>query len=251
MIKRILLSIGFLLVVGYLIIAITAFNVKPAGLVCEDIGLVIKDSVNAGFITKKEVATILTKNKANPVGKKVEDIDLKVLEEILSKHPLIDQVECFKVPSGKIFVEVTQRVPVLRVFSATGESYFIDNKGTVMPPEARCVAHLPVVTGSVEKSFAMTDLYQFALFLQKNKFWDAQIEQINVLKGREIELVPRVGDHIVFLGKMDNYENKLDRLKEFYRKGLNKVGWNKYDRISLEFGNQIICTRKGEQQTNR
>ena len=92
----------------------------------------------------------------------------------------------------------------------------------------------------------MTDLYQFALFLQKNKFWDAQIEQINVLKGREVELVPRVGDHIVFLGKIDNYENKLERLKEFYRKGLNKVGWNKYDRISVEFGNQIICTKKDE-----
>ncbi|NDV80366.1 cell division protein FtsQ/DivIB [Bacteroides sp. 51] len=244
MIKRILLSLVMLLVLGYLVIAITAFNVKPADLVCQDIDLVIKDSVNAGFITKKEVTSILTNKQAYPVGKKIDEIDLKVLEGILGTHPLIDQVECYKTPGGKLYVEVTQRVPILRVMGRNGENYFVDNKGTIMPPEARCIAHLPIVTGNVEKSFALTDLYQFALFLQKNKFWDAQIEQINVLKGREVELVPRVGDHIVFLGKIDDYENKLDRLKEFYRKGLNKVGWNKYKRISVEFDNQIICTKK-------
>jgi len=244
MMKRILLSMGMLLVVAYLVIAITAFNVKPADLVCQDIDLVIKDSVNAGFITKKEVSSILTRNQANPVGKKVDEIDLKVLEEILGKHALIDQVECYKTPGGKVYVEVTQRVPILRVMARNGENYFVDNKGAIMPSDAKCVAHLPIVTGNVEKSFALTDLYQFAVFLQKNKFWNAQIEQINVLKEREVELVPRVGNHIVFLGKMDNYENKLERLKEFYRKGLNKVGWNKYERISLEFGNQIICTKK-------
>ncbi|MDR0659119.1 MAG: cell division protein FtsQ [Mediterranea sp.] len=243
MIKRILLSIMVLVILAYLVAAVTTFNTKPA-VVCQDIGLVIRDSVNAGFITGNEVASILTKHNVHPIGRKAEEVDLKVLEEILIKHPLIDQVECYKTPGGKVCVEITQRVPVLRVFGKNGENYFVDNKGTIMPPEAKCIAHLPVVTGNAEKSFVLTDLYGFALFLQKNNFWNAQIEQINVLKGREIELVPRVGDHIIFLGKMDNYEHKLSRLKEFYQKGLNKVGWNKYERISVEFGNQIICTKK-------
>ena len=37
---------------------------------------------------------------------------------------------------------------------------------------------------------------------------------------------------------------RLDPMKIFYKKGLNQVGWNKYSRISLEFSNQIICTKK-------
>lgn len=244
MIKRILLSIMMMLILGYLVIAITAFNVKPANQLCQDVDLIIRDSVNAGFITKNEVVSILKKNQIYPVGMKIEEIDLKILEENLDKHPMIDKVECYKTPSAKVCVEVTQRVPVLRVFAKSGENYFVDNKGAIMPSDAHCVAHLPIVTGNVEKSFAMADLYQFAVFLQNNMFWNAQIEQINVLNGKEIELVPRVGNHIVFLGKIDNYENKLKRLKEFYRKGLNKVGWNKYERISLEFNNQIICTKR-------
>ena len=53
MLKRILLSIVLLLVIAYLVVAITAFNRKPAGQVCRDMELVIKDTVYAGFITKK------------------------------------------------------------------------------------------------------------------------------------------------------------------------------------------------------
>ena len=53
-----------------------------------------------------------------------------------------------------------------------------------------------------------------------------------------------VQGHLVYLGKLENFEDKLARLKEFYKKGLNRVGWNKYSRINLEFNNQIICTKR-------
>ena len=244
MIKRILLTIVMLLLIAYLVAAVTVFNSKPAHQVCRDMELVIKDTLNAGFVTKNEVAAILQKKGIYPVGKKMDRIHTKTLEKELNKHPLINEAQCYKTPSGKLCVEVTQRVPILRIMSNNGENYYLDNKGKVMPPDAKCVAHRAIVTGNVEKSFAMKDLYKFGVFLQNNKFWDAQIEQIHVLPDRNIELVPRVGDHLVYLGKLENFENKLARLKEFYQKGLNQVGWNKYSRISLEFSNQIICTKR-------
>ena len=45
MFKRILLSIVLLLVIAYLVVALSAFNRKPAGQVCNDMELVIKDTV--------------------------------------------------------------------------------------------------------------------------------------------------------------------------------------------------------------
>ena len=244
MIRRILLTIVLLLATAYLIVAVTAFNRKPADATCTDIELVIKDTVYAGFITKKEVLSMLRKQKLNPAGKNLEDIRTKEMEEALSTHPLIDRVECYKTPSHKICVEVSQRIPILRVMNNRGENYFLDNKGTVMPPDAKCVAHVPLATGYIEKSFAVKDLYKFGVFLQKNPFWDAQIEQIYVLSDQNVELVPRVGDHLIYLGRLKGYDQKLARLKEFYQKALNKVGWNKYSRINVEFDNQIICTRR-------
>ena len=244
MVKRILLSIVMLVLIAYLAVAITAFNRKPADQTCRDMELVIKDTVYAGFITKKEVSGMLEKKGIYPVGKPMDRIRSKTLERELAKHPLIDEVECYKTPSGILCVEVSQRIPILRVISANGENYYLDNKGTVMPPDAKCVAHLAIVTGRVEKSFAMRDLYKFGVFLQNNKFWDAQIEQIHVLSDKNVELVPRVGDHIIYLGKLDGFERKLERVKAFYERGLNQVGWNKYSRINVEFSNQIICTKR-------
>lgn len=244
MVKRILLFIVILALMAYLGIAVTAFNRKPVHQTCRDMELVIKDTAYAGFITKGELQGILERKGIYPIGKQMKSISTKSLERELGKHPLIDEAECYKTPSGKVCVEVTQRIPILRIMSANGENYYIDNKGKIMPLEAKCVAHLAIVTGNVEKSFAMRDLYKFGVFLQNNKFWDAQIEQINVLPNHGIELVPRVGDHLIYLGKIENFENKLHRLKIFYEKGLNQVGWNKYSRINLEFGNQIICTKR-------
>lgn len=244
MLKKILLTIVLLFITAYLLVAITAFNRKPAGATCTDIELVIKDTAYAGFVTTKEIAAILTKKKLNPVGKNMDEIRTAELEEALATQPLIDRVECYKTPSHKICVEVTQRIPILHVINSRGENYYLDNKGTVMPSDAKCTALVPLATGSIDKTFAVSGLYPFGMYLQNDPFWEAQIEQIHVLPDRSIELVPRVGDHIIYLGKAEDYERKLSRVKEFYRKALNKVGWNKYERINVEFSNQIICTRR-------
>lgn len=242
--KRILLTLVLALISAYLFIAVTAFNRKPENVKCKDIELDIKDSIYAGFVTKKEITDLLSKKGINPMGRDIDRIHTKTVEQELAKHPLIDQVECYKTPSGKLCIELSQRIPILRVMSANGENYYVDNKGTIMPPSAKCVAKVAVATGNIEKTFAMRDLHKFALFLQNNSFWDAQIEQINVLPYKRIELVPRVGDHIIYMGRLDGYELKLKRLKVFYEKALNQVGWNKYSRINVEFGNQIICTKR-------
>ena len=94
--------------------------------------------------------------------------------------------------------------------------------------------------------------------ISASPFWLNQIEQINVLPDRGIELVPRVGDHIIFIGYLpyNRYKNarereikafvtkKLSRLEKFYRYGLSQAGWNKYSYIDVEFDNQIVCKRR-------
>ena len=243
MIKKIFILLFLMLIIVYLVIAVTTFNAKPKEQTCEGMELVINDSIDYGFITKKEVLRILTKEKISPIGKKMNEINTRQLEDALKQHPLIGEVECFRIPNGKVGIEVTQRIPILRIMAANGENYYLDKKGVTMPT-ANNAANVAVVTGHVDKKFAQKELYELGLFLKEHPFWDAHIQQINVTASKELELVPRVGEHIIFMGKPGNYENKFDRLKTFYKKGLNQVGWNKYSRISLEFENQIICTKK-------
>ncbi|MDO5446276.1 MAG: hypothetical protein Q4F34_00670 [Prevotellaceae bacterium] len=82
--------------------------------------------------------------------------------------------------------------------------------------------------------------------LIKDNFWKDEIEQINVLQTGAVELVPRTGSHIIYLGDPVSIDKKMERLYKFYKYGLNKIGWNKYSYINIEFSNQIICTKKKE-----
>ena len=243
MLKKLFIFLFLILITVYLVIAVTVLNAKPNGQTCDGMELVIKDSIDYGFISKREVLRLLNGKKLSPIGKVLEDINTRELEDELRKHPLIGNAECYYTSSNKIGIEITQRLPILRIMAANGENYYIDDKAHSMPiPNS--AANVAIVTGYIDKAFATKELYEFGMFLQKHPLWKAQIQQINVTPAKELELVPQVGDHIIFLGKPGNYENKFDRLKTFYKKGLNEIGWNKYSRISLEFNNQIICTKK-------
>jgi cell division protein FtsQ len=101
-----------------------------------------------------------------------------------------------------------------------------------------------VATGSISRGYATRVLAPLANQLRDDMFWQNQIEQLNVLGDGSLELVPRVGDHIVYLGAPTDIPEKLDRLRKFYKYGLSHAGWNRYERISVEFGNQIICKKR-------
>ena len=243
MLKKLFIFLFLILITVYLVIAVTVLNAKPNGQTCDGMELVIQDSIDYGFISKREVLRLLNGKKLSPIGKVLEDINTRELEDELRKHPLIGNAECYYTSSNKIGIEITQRLPILRIMATNGENYYIDDKAHSMPiPNS--AANVAIATGYIDKAFATKELYEFGMFLQKHPLWKAQIQQINVTPAKELELVPQVGDHIIFLGKPGNYENKFDRLKTFYKKGLNEIGWNKYSRISLEFNNQIICTKK-------
>ena len=70
MIKKILILLFLLLITAYLIVAVTAFNTKPADQVCKGMELIIKDSIDHGFISQKEVLRLLNGKKLSPVARR-------------------------------------------------------------------------------------------------------------------------------------------------------------------------------------
>ncbi len=243
MIKRILILIALIATSVYLVLAVTLFNAKPLERTCKGMELEIMDDIDYGFITLHDIEGSLKREKLLPVDVKQKDINTREMELLLEKNPFVKDAECYITAGGKVKIDLYQRIPLLRVMSSNGDNYYIDNEGKVMKASGKPV-HVAVATGYIDRKFAQDKLFELARFLQNDKFWNAQIEQINVTPKQEIELVPRVGNHILFIGKPESYETKFRKLKAFYTEGLNKVGWNKYNRISVEFNNQIICTKK-------
>lgn len=90
----------------------------------------------------------------------------------------------------------------------------------------------------------LKNLFQLAKFIHDDEFWNSQISQIYVNEVGDFEFVPRVGNHHIIFGKAEHIEEKFEKLMTFYKKGLNKTGWNEYSTINLKFKNQVVCTKR-------
>jgi cell division protein FtsQ len=82
------------------------------------------------------------------------------------------------------------------------------------------------------------------MYIRSDKFWEAQIVQIYVNGKGEFELIPRVGAHIIEFGKAEDIEEKFEKLWILYNEGFYNTGWNQYDKISLKYKNQAVCTKR-------
>lgn len=260
-IKKILVIFVDVLLIGYLTMAITAFNKPDETIVkCENVNIVIVDATTNGFINQDEVKSRMVKNEIYPKGKSFDEIDCRVIEDVLKPTPFVRNVECYKTQNGDVNISVSQRMPIVRIKAENGSDYYIDDKDCIMP-KSDCTADIVVATGNINESYAKKSLSPFARAIMNDDFARNLVEQINVTNDMEIEIIPRLGSHIVFLGRLpqikDNedrelvmkefVQKKFTRLNKFYKYGLSKnIGWDVYSDIDLEYDNQIICKRKEE-----
>lgn len=228
----------------YLVLAVTAFN-KPDDdkMICSQVKINISDDIVDGFLDADEVKKILQRAKLYPLGKPMGTVSTREIEETLLNSPFVDNAQCHKTQSGHVCINLKQRMPLIRVKSERGDDYYIDSRGGIMP-NTRYTTDLIIATGHIDSNYAKKVLTPVGNYIVKDKFWQNQIVQINVLEDGSMEIVPRVGEHIVYLGLPYRVDKKLKRLEKFYKYGLNQAGWNKYSYINLEFDNQIICKKR-------
>lgn len=257
--KYIIIAIDVVIAV-YLVFAVTSFN-NPEQIVkkCTKVDISITDESTYGFLNAKEIKSILEKNRLYPLEKELDKVSPRLIEETLVRSPFVSTAQCCKTTDGHVLISVTQRSPLVRIKSIRNEDYYLDENGGIMP-NSQYISDLIIVTGHVTKPFAQRYITLLANTIMSSDLWRNQIVQINVQHDHGIELVPRVGDHIVFLGYLPESQtpsqrkaevseyvgNKLERLRKFYVHGLDSVGWNKYERIDLQYSNQIICRKRPE-----
>lgn len=241
----------------YIAFAFTKFN-KPdeSGKICTKVNINIEDEMTNGFLDAKEIKKRLETKKIYPLREKLSDVNTRQIEEVLKTSPFVKTAECYKTQNGLVDICLTQRMPIVRIKSINNDDYYVDDHFQIMP-NTKYTSDLIVATGYINRWFAQNYISVLSKALMTNELWRNMIEQINVLPDRSIELVPRVGNHIVYIGNLPENRSrksrekeveafiahKMDRLEKFYKYGLSQAGWNKYSYINIEFDNQIICKK--------
>ena len=241
--RKALTTITLILLVAYVIFATIALTGKPDSEVCKELHLEIQDSLEMSYITTCDVIELLAQDGINPIGRQLHEVNLHEMEKSLEKSPLIRNCECYKSINGHVMVKVECRRPILHVVTISGDNFYLDEEGEVIESISKAV-YVPVATGHITRKFAQQNLLALAQHIDSNELWKKQIEQIHVTPHGTIELTPRIGNHVIVLGRPENYEQKLDNLKIFYKKGLNEVGWERYSCINLDYENQVIASKK-------
>lgn len=243
---------------AYIVMAFATFDkTKEEMPVCKKVSIDIQDETANGFINAKEIKARLEKSNIYPLNKRMRDISARTIEETLKQSPFVKTSQCYKTQDGTVHISLTQRMPTLRIKASNGDDYYLDDDNRIMP-NSHYTSDLIIATGHINKWFARNYVSYLGSTLMADDFWRNQIEQINVLPDYGIELVPRVGEHIIYIGQLPqtSYVNerkklvteyvstKLSRLRNFYKYGLSQAGWNKYSYINVEFDNQIICKKR-------
>ncbi len=255
-------SIGKIVFATVLLVVIYLSLNKFHDTVCEGIDICIQDSAQLNFVNKNDVLDMIHQGGKNIAGYKMDNVDVYELTQKVKQNPYVRNVSIYKTVSGRLKVDVRQRKPILLVMG-NKQDYYIDEDGCVFPASDKYPARTLVVTGCIQDMFDFTerpyyqiynkgeemepsmtlDLFKLGRLIMADDFWRDQVAQIYVTTLNEYELVPMAGRHILALGSIDEYDRKMYILKQFYLKGLNKTGWNRYSLISVKYNGQIVCKR--------
>lgn len=224
---------------------------------CHDIVVHIEDSSDYHFVTKRQLVNLAG---SGVIGKSVKEVAIAEIEDKINDLRELKEAEVYMAIDGVLHVYADQRNPVMRIMPSGGGDFFLDEDGVIIRRRNLYSPRLHIVNGNVSitqpmlegisvfdtliKKSILKETYNFINYINGSDFWSAQIDQIYVDSDNEIDLIPRVGNHIIHLGTYENFETKLNNLEAFYDKVLPEVGWNRYSIINLEFRDQIVCKKR-------
>ena len=241
---------------GMLTLLIAAIG-KQKRETCKDYAITIKGERTADFFFDKEsIAKLLkTAAKGKVKGQSKSEFNLEQIEQKLEKSVWIKEARLYFDNQAILQVSIEEREPVARVFTAGGQSFYIDKEEQILPLSDNVVTKVPVFTGFPDKkklskddSVMLHGIDTTAQFINTNAFWSSQVAQINITAGTmpgewDFEMIPVVGNHIVKLGDGENIPEKFNRLFSFYQNVLSQSGLDKYKTIDVRFAGQVVAAK--------
>lgn len=242
----------WLLLIIYLILIIRITTGKKQSEICYEYHVIINgphEFINSDIVDKLLITNNIILDSIN-----INSINFEKIEKIIGSHPAVLNAEVFNDYSGNIFIKIKQRKPVLRVITRENIGFYIDSEGEMLPFEDHYTAHVPVLSGNVSNEIlnnppdvydlSLSEIFNLMVYLNEHELWRYQIVQIFVNQEKEFELVPLLGDYIINLGDLSNFQYKLSKLEAFYKTTFESINWDLYSEVDLRYSNQVILKKR-------
>lgn len=215
---------------------------------CSGISVELDKDYQEAFIDESDIVDILKKG-GNIDHQPLSAIHLKYYEFLVKKNAWVKDAALYFDNQNVLHVKVKERIPIALVVTTNGNTFYIDSSAMQLPVSERFAAHVPVFTAypgnraakiSKPDSLLLRNMVQMAAYINANKFWNAQVTQINIEPNAEFQIVPAIGNHIINFGTTDSLEKKFNNLLAFYQQIFPHVAMNAYKVIDVRFNNQVV-----------
>jgi len=221
---------------------------------CRDYVILFTGGEDRHFLDRPELEALLKKAAGSGIrNRPVSGFNLHKMEQALERHVWIRDAELYFDKKDVLHVTITEAIPVARVFTESGETFYFDRLGNRIPLSEDRHAVVPVFTGlrtgkklTVRDSLHIREITDLAEFIGKDPFWKAQVAQVVITGERSFELIPVVGHHTVMMGDGQHIAEKFRRLMIFYQQVLGKTGMDRYETINVQFTGQVVAAKSAE-----
>lgn len=196
------------------------------------------------FIDEKDIRTMV--KNSNP-SNKIGELDIPKLEKQIRAVPAVDSANVYLDLSGRLNLDIRQRVPVFRLNNGDKDIY-VDEKGTEFPLSRNYAHTCMLVTGPVkpEEYVALAELVKK---INRDPFSSKFFIGISKENGN-YNLFTSDGNYKVEIGDLENIEFKVKGFKAFVEKFLVYQNPGKYSKISVKYDNQIVTTLNAHFEEN-
>ncbi|WP_372792536.1 cell division protein FtsQ/DivIB [Lutibacter sp.] len=194
------------------------------------------------FMNDQIVNKLLIQNGRTVKNQAKSVIDLHLLEANVLSHPMVEDVAVFLTVDGLLKAKIKQRTPIARVLSNT-KSYYIDKQAKVMPLSENHSARVLLVSGDIKEA-NIPEIHILVTTILKDEFLKMQLTSIQKMPNNEYVLNTRVGDQKIFIGKIEDLNQKFKNLESFFKKTMTDKTIDNYISINLKYSNQVVCTKK-------
>lgn len=226
---------------------------------CTKVSVSITDGSPYRFVNDSIVRQWITESSTQLTGVGIDKIDVGKIESSLRSHQFIDSVEAYTTFNGELHIQISQCIPLVRVMSDTGYDFYIDSSLKILPMQPHFRADIPIISGSSVFGFKsdyygeldnnnnndkkyLKNIINFVGYISGDDFLQNLIVQIYINSSGEIELIPRIGEQVVFFGNLDDYQQKLHKLKKFYQGSFSQEWWLTKKIVNLKYKNQVIVS---------
>jgi cell division protein FtsQ len=252
-IRKVLTALFWLITCTGIVTLLVAANRPEQGHTVREVRITIKGDGEQFFIDKSDILLQLTvAGKSTLVGKPLDRLRLDRLERSLERGVWIREAELWIDSRDVLHVQVTEREPVARIFTTTGESFYIDSSGKHMPLLEKESARVLVVTNypgsahySHKDSLRVAEVRLLAITINADPFWKEQLAQLDITPSGSYEAIPLVGNHLIRIGDAEDLSAKLARLKTFYKQVLAKTGLDRYAVVDIQYAGQVVGIYRG------